>query len=117
MESRTRVAVFVDLIRQVLALSYGEALAPEEVRLAREQANAIDPMPLCLGHQRLHELASTPASLCPGCHRDRANLGQMSPVEMQRTASDNAAIVFEDHEVPHVLADLRQRARQQCAVA
>src|SRR5580700_4010292 len=36
---------------------------------------------------------------------------------MQRPASNDAAFIFENHKVSYVLANLRQRARQQSAIA
>ena len=50
-EPRTRVAIFIDLVRQVLALRDRKSLAGEKVRLAREQANAIYSMALRFGHE------------------------------------------------------------------
>src|ERR1700674_4564102 len=40
----------------------------------------------------------------------------MRPVEMKRAATDDFIAFFQDHKVADVLADLRQAARQQCAV-
>jgi hypothetical protein len=101
------VAVFVDLVGKIFALRHGETLTGKEVRLAREKAYAIDAMPLRFREQRFDKASTPTFALCPRCNRYRANFRQMSPVEMQRSATDDAAFIFEDHEVPHVLTDFR----------
>src|SRR5262249_51117603 len=106
MESWTSVAVFIDLVRQILALCNGKALSGEEVRLACKQADAIHLMPLRLAHQRPDQFASAAFALGPRRHRDRTNLSQMGSVKVQCPAANDAPVVFENDEVVDVLTDL-----------
>ena len=117
MKSRTRVAVFVNLVGKILALRHRESLARKEIRLAREQADAVHAMPLRLGQQRFHQTSAAAFALRPGRDCDRANFGEVRAIQMQRAAADDATIIFEDDEVSDVFANFRQRARQQRAVA
>ena len=74
-------------------------------------------MPFRFGHQSLHQPAAAALALRPRSNGDRANLGEVRAVKMQRAASNDAAVVFQHHEVSNVFANLGQRARQQSAVA
>src|SRR5579872_2194400 len=116
MKSRTSVAVFVDFVGKILALCNRESLPREEIRFAREQANAIHPMALRLRQQRFHQPSAAAFALRPGSDRNRPDLGQMRAIKMQCSTANDPLIIFEDHKVSHVLADLRQSARQQRAV-
>src|SRR5580704_14767021 len=117
MESWANMAVFVNLVREILALRHRETLPRKKLRTAREQANAADPVFIRFGHQCFHQESAASLALRPRSHGDGANFCQMCAIQMQRAAAENAAIQFEHHEVSDVLADLRQRARQQRAVA
>src|SRR5437667_2901303 len=59
MKSRTCMTVFIDFVWKVLALRDRESLPPKEIRLQREQADAIHAMPLRLGQQRFHQTSPT----------------------------------------------------------
>src|ERR1700675_755353 len=115
-EPGTHVAVFVDLVRKIFASRHLESLARKKFRRPREQANAIHPMPLSFGHQSFHQPAPPTLTLRPRSHSDRPNLSEMRAIKVQSSTSNDAAFVFETHEVSYVFANLRQRARQQSAV-
>src|SRR6202034_2913722 len=117
MKPRTSMAVFVDLVGKIFALRHRESLTREEIGFASEQANAIHTVTLRLGQQLFHQPSTTALALSPGSDRDRSNLGQVRAIEMQRATADDAPVIFEHHEVSDVLANLRQSARQQRAVA
>src|SRR5436190_24261419 len=55
MKTRTFVAVFVYLVGQVLVRSNGEPHAREEIRNAREQADAGNTVPFRLCEQSFHQ--------------------------------------------------------------
>src|SRR6266496_6413708 len=63
MKSRTCMTVFINLVWKVLALRDRESLPPKEIRLAREQADAVHLMPLRLGQQRFHQTPPTAFAL------------------------------------------------------
>ena len=110
---RTHVAILVNLVGKVFPLRHLKTLAGKEFRSSREQADAIHPMPLGFRHQRLHQLAAPALALGSRRNRDGTNLSKMRAIKMQRTASDDAAVFLQHHKIPHVLANLRQRPRQQ----
>jgi hypothetical protein len=56
-------------------------------------------MPLGFGHQSLHQPATSALTLRSRAHGDRTNLGQVRAVKVQRAAADDAAFVFQNHEV------------------
>jgi hypothetical protein len=56
--------------------------------------------------QRLYQMPPTAFTLLQRRYRDGTNLGQMRTIEMERATADNHAAIFEDHEIPHVLANL-----------
>ena len=111
------MAVFVDLIRKIFALSDRKSLARKELGLAREQANASHTMALRLGQQSFHQPATTTFSLGPGGNCDGTNFREVRAIQMQRSTTNDAAAIFQHHEVSDVLAEFRHRARQQSAVA
>src|ERR1700722_20383198 len=111
MKARTSVTILVDLVGKILALCDRESLACEEIRLAREPADAGHPMSLGLSPQRFDQPSASAFALSPGRDRDRANLRQVRAIEMQRAAADDAATIFQNHEVAEVLANFRQSAR------
>src|SRR5437868_8113329 len=117
MKPRTSVAVLVDLVRKILPLSDRKSLPSEEIRFAGEQANASHAMALGLGQQGFHQTSAAAFALSPGSDGDRSDLGQVRAIQVQRPTADDAPVIFEDHEIADVLANLRQGTRQQRAVA
>ncbi len=113
----TNVAVLVNFVGKIFAPRHLESLPRKEFRSPREQADAIHPMPLGFGHQSLHQPAAATLPLRARSYRDRTNFGQVRAIKMQRAASNDAAFFFQNHKVSYVLANLRQSARQQRAVA
>ena len=111
------MAVFINLIWQVLALRGCETEASEEFRSPSEQARASDPMLSRLGQQRFHQMPTPTFALLRRRNRDGADLRQMRAIEMKRAAADNQTAVFQDDEIAYVLADLGQGSRQQGPVA
>src|SRR5208282_6570407 len=111
------IAVFVDLIGKILVRSSSESHAREKFGNASEQAHAGDFVLFRLRQKSLDQASAAPAALAGGIDSDRTNLGQVHAIEVQSAASDDAAIMLEDDKVADVLADLRERARQQRAVA
>ena len=94
-----------------------ESHAREEVRDTREQAHTCDAMLFRLSEKSLHQTFAASAALLRWVHSDGTNLRQMRPIEMKRATADDPVTIFKNHEIADVLADLRQRARQQSAVA
>jgi hypothetical protein len=118
MQTRTDVAILIDLVGKVFALRDRESLARKKVWLAREKADAVHPMAFGFRHQSLHQATSTALALFSWSNRDRTNLGEVRAVKVQRAASDDLSVFFlENHEVSDVFADLRQRARLKRAVS
>src|SRR4029077_8247988 len=117
MKPGTDVAVLVNLVGKILSSRHLESLPREKFGSPREKTDAIHAMPFCFGHQSLHQTAASALTLRPRAHRDRTNLGQVCAIKMQRTTSNDAAFIFQDDKVSYALANLRQRARQQSAVA
>src|ERR1700722_6264789 len=115
-KSRTYVAVLIYLVGKIVPPRHFEALPRKKLRSPRKQADAIHSMPLGFRHQSFHQPAAAPMTLRPRSHGDRANLRQVSAIKMQRPTSNNAAFVFEHHEVSYVLANLSQGSGQQGAV-
>ena len=101
------MAIFVDLVRQILALRYREALPREEVRLTSEEANAVDLMTLGFRKQRLYQESAAPQPLRPRSDRDGTNFCEMRSIEMQGAAANDAALFFEHDKIADVLADFR----------
>jgi hypothetical protein len=56
-------------------------------------------------------------SASAGRNSNRANLAQVRAVNMQRAAADDPSAILDNDEVANVLADVAERARQECAVA
>src|SRR5436305_757473 len=96
------VTVFINLVRKVLALGDGESLARKKIRLAREQADAVNAVTLRLGHQRLHQPSAAASPLSRWRNGDGANFRQMRPIKVQCSAADDAALVLEHHKVADV---------------
>src|SRR5580698_6146488 len=117
MKARANVTVFVNFVGQILALCSGETQASEEFRSAREQAGAANAVFVRLCQQCLYQMAAAALALLCGRYSDGTDLGQMRTIEMESAASDNRTAIFEHDEIPHVLADLGQCARQKSAVA
>src|SRR5580704_11157265 len=109
-------AIFMDLVRKVLALCDFKTQTAEELRGASEQTDATDTMFLRFRQQCFDEPPASALALPPGRDRDGANLGEMGTVKMQRTTTDNARTVFQHHEIAHILTDLSQGSWQQGAV-
>src|ERR1700685_130751 len=116
-KARANMAVFVNLVRQILALRGGEAQASEKVWSAREQARAGNAVFFRLCQQRFYQMPATALALLRRRYGDGTDLSQMRAIKMKRAAADNHAAVFEDNEIAHVLADLGQSARQKSSVA
>jgi len=90
----------------------------EEVRDACEQAHRDDALIFGFLQQRTKQLAASTLSLRLWLNDDRAYLGEMGAVEMERTTSEeDAALTLCDREVPNVLADLGVVPAQQSTVA
>ena len=53
-------------------------------------------------HEGFDKSAASTHALGFRCDRDRANLGEMQAVQMQRAAADEAAVLFSDDEVTDV---------------
>src|ERR1700733_7479136 len=111
-EPGTHVAVLVNLVRKIFPSRHLESLPGKKFWRPREQANAIHPMPLRVGHQSFHQPAPSTLPLRPRSHGDRPNLSEMRAIKVQSSTSNDAAFVFENHEVSYVFANLRQRAWQ-----
>jgi hypothetical protein len=91
--------------------------AREKFGNAREQAHAVDFVFLRLRQKSFDQAPAAAAALARGIDGNRTNLGQMHAVEVESAAADDASVMLEDDKVADVLADLRQRARQQSAIA
>src|SRR5208282_215944 len=111
------VAVFVDLVGKILMSSDRESHAREKFWNASEQANAGDSVFFRLRQKSLDQASAAATALARGIDGNRTNFSQMHAIEVESAASDDAPIMLEDDKVADVLADLRQRAWQQCAVA
>src|SRR6266853_763184 len=116
-EPRTLITIFVDLVGKILMVSGGESQTREEFRNSGEQAYATDFVLFRLRQQSLDQTPTAAAALAGRIDGNGTNLGKMHTVEMKGAASDDAVVLLEHDKVAHVLADLRQRARQQSAVA
>jgi hypothetical protein len=116
MEARAHVTVFVDLVGKVLTLGDRKSLRRKKLRFARKQTDAIHVVAFRLGHQSFYEFASAALALSRGRNGDRTNFGEVRAVKMKRTTTDNLARILEHYKISHVLANLRERARQQGAV-
>src|SRR5437016_5784543 len=101
MKPGTDVAIFVDFVWEIFPPGNRESLARKKFGSAREQADAIDAMPLGFRQQSLHQAAASALTLCPRPHGDGTNLSQVRAVKVQRPASNDAAFVFENHEVSY----------------
>src|SRR5579863_8634739 len=118
MQARAALAVFEDLVRQLrLVFDNSKAELEEEIRNARKQANGLNAM-----FFRFVDESAENASACTLTFRfrlyyDRAHLGKMRSVKVQRAASEkHSAIGLGDGEIAHVLADFRERTLQERAI-
>src|SRR5438105_9708896 len=84
MEPRTFEAIFIDLVRQVLAPGYGKSEVREEIREPGEEAHALHVMVLGLNEKRLDQKPPCTLALVLGAYCDRAQFGEMRPIEMKR---------------------------------
>ncbi|OFV83679.1 MAG: hypothetical protein A2620_08155 [Acidobacteria bacterium RIFCSPHIGHO2_01_FULL_67_28] len=80
---------------------------------ARKETDALDVVLAGFAEQRLHHPPPRAPPLPPGVYGDRAHLGQVGPVEVQRAAGDHLAAVLDHGEVADVFGNLRQRPRQE----
>ena len=111
-ERRAMHAIFVDLIRQIVAFGQAESHVSKKFRDSREQADASYCVPLRLMEQRFHQLPSCAQAIGGRRYSDGTDFRQMHAVKMQRAATNDLAIFFCYNEVPHIFPQLRQRARQ-----
>src|SRR5208282_289376 len=116
-ESGTLITVFVDLVGKILVISDSESHAREKFGNAREQAHATYLVLFCLRQQSLDQTAAAAITLAGGIDGNRTNLRQVHAVQVKSAASDDASIMLEDNKVADVLADFRQRARQEGTIA
>ena len=103
-EIRAVQAILVDLVRQFFARGHRKSHVAEELRDAREQANAGHAMVFRFVQQRLYQLASGAAAFGSRHYGDGANLGKVQAIKMQSTTTDNLTFIFRHHEVAHVFA-------------
>src|ERR1019366_1800955 len=108
--------VFVDLVGKILVRGESESHAREKFRNAREQAHAGHLVFFRLRKKSLDQAPAAAAALARGIDGDRTNLGEVQAIEVKSAASDDASFMLEDNKVADVLADLRERARQERAV-
>src|SRR5216684_4992824 len=94
-----------------------ESQAREEFWNASEQAHAGNSVFFRLRQKRLDQASAATVALARGIDGNRTNLGQVHPIEVKRTTSDDASVILKHNKVADVLTDLRQRARQESAVA
>src|SRR5260370_41600689 len=94
-----------------------ESQARERFWNTSKQADTADSVLFRLRQKRLDQASAATVALARRINRNRTNLGQVHAIEVKRAASDNASVVLKHDEIADVLADLRQRARQQSAVA
>ncbi len=94
-----------------------ESEAREKFGDAREQADAGDLVLFRLRQKPLDQASAATVALARRINSNRTNLGQVHAIEVESTASDDAPVILKHDKVADVLADLRQRARQQRAVA
>src|SRR3954463_1439580 len=109
-------AVFVDLVGQIVTFGQAESHMGKKLRDARKKANASDLMTFSFLEQRFHQQSPRARTFGRRHYGDGTNLRQMHAVKMQSAAADNFTAIFGHYKVPHILAQLRQRARQQRAV-
>src|SRR5208337_5563106 len=107
----------MDFVGKILVSGGRESHAREELRNAREQAHAGDIVFFRLRQKSLDQAPAATAALAGGIDGNGTNLGQVHAIEVKSAAADDAPVMLEDDKVADVLADFRQRARQQSAIA
>src|SRR5208282_4186954 len=111
------ITILVDLIGKILVIGDCESHAREEFWNTREQAHATDFVFFRLREKRFDQAPAATAALAGGIDGNGTNLGQVHAIEVKSAAADDAPVMLEDDKVADVLADFRQRARQQSAIA
>src|SRR6266853_6810517 len=95
----------------------GESHAREKFWNTSEQADTADSVLFRLRQKSLDQASAATVALARRINRNRTNLGQMHAVKVKRATSDDAPVILKHNKVADVLTDLRQRARQESAVA
>src|SRR5260370_971250 len=116
-QSGALITVLMNLVGKILMSGDSESQAREEFWNASEQTDASDSVLFRLSKKRLDQASAATVALTGRIDGNRTNFGQVHAIEVKRAASDNASVVLKHDEIADVLADLRQRARQQSAVA
>ena len=68
-------------------------------------------------HKGVDQSSTNPAALALWWYSDRADLREMSPVEVKSPTSDDLTVFLSDHEISNVLAEFRNAARKQYTLA
>src|ERR1019366_7660800 len=90
MQTRADAAVFVNFVWKIFPLRDSEAQMGKEIRLTGEQANAVHLVFLGLFEQRFDQSLAATTALGSGIYRDRPDLRQVLPVEMQGASTNNS---------------------------
>ena len=98
----------MDLVGEILMGGNRKSHARKKTRDSSEQTDAGDVMLFCLDEKGLDKPFATSTALMRGVDCNGANFGQVRAIKMQRAATDDSAVVFEDNEIADVLANLGQ---------
>jgi hypothetical protein len=124
-EARAGLAVFIDLVGERGAVDDAEAEVEEEVGNAGEEADGCDFLFFGLFEKSAEETAACALALGFGLHDDGADFGEVRPVEVEGSATEEDAACacvtvdgrFGYGEVADVFADLGVVAAEEGAVA
>src|ERR1700678_233129 len=115
-QSWALITVFMNLVGKVLMIRGNESHTCEKLGNASEQANTAYLVFFGLRQQSFDQQPAATIALARRINGDRTDLGQVYAVEMQSTASDDSSLILQNNEVTDILADLRQRPRQQSSI-
>ena len=107
----------MDFVGKILVSGDSESQAREKFWNACEQAHAGDFVLFRLRQKSLDQASAATGALARGIDGNRTNLGEVHAIEVESAASDDAFVMLQHDKVADVFADLRQRARQERAVA
>ena len=114
-EPRARDTVLVDFVGQLFATRDFEAKVAEEAGRPRKEADAANAMATGFVLKRFDERSADAVTFVLGPDGDRANLGEVSAVQMKSPAANDSVTVVGHHKVANIFRKLRHTASQQRA--